>query len=106
MCIRDSSWTEQWYPLSGLGGLSYANRVAALRLVEEGGVVEVAVGVPTAFTGRAQLFAGDNLVGEWPLTIVPGQVFRGTWSRPADNGGAAVLRLLGQDGAVVAEARP
>jgi hypothetical protein len=100
------SWTEQWYPLSGLGGLSYANRVAALRLVEEGGVVEVAVGVPTAFTGRAQLFAGDNLVGEWPLTIVPGQVFRGTWSRPADNGGAAVLRLLGQDGAVVAEARP
>jgi hypothetical protein len=97
------SWTEQWYPVRGLGGLSYANRTAALRLVEADGIVEGRVAVPAAFSGRAQLLIDGQTVGDWPLTIVPGQVFRATWSRPADSGGAAVLRLIGSDGAIVAE---
>lgn len=97
------SWTEQWYPLSGLGGLSTANRVAALRLAEAGGVIEAAVAVPAAFSGRAQLLVGEQVAGEWPLAIVPGQVFRATWSRPAGSDGAAVWRLVGSDGAIVAE---
>ncbi len=74
--------------------------------MEAGGVVEAVVGVPTAFTGRAQLPAGDDLVGEWPLTIVPGQVFRATWSRPADSVGAAVLRLVDSNDAIVAQTGP
>lgn len=97
------SWMEQWYPLNGLGGLSSANRVAALRLVEAGGVIEAAVAVPAAFSGQAQLLVGEQVVGEWPLAIVPGQVFRATWSRPAGSDSAAVWRLLGNDGAIVAE---
>ena len=97
------SWTEQWYPLSGLGGLSSANRVAALRLAEADGVIEAAVAVPASFSGRAQLLVGEQIAGEWPLTIVPGQVFRATWSRPAGSDGAALWRLLGSDGAIVAE---
>ena len=100
------SWTEQWYPVRGLGGLTYANRAAALRLVETDGVVEGRVAVPGGFAGRAQLFVGDEVVGNWPLTIVPGQVFRLTWSRPAGRDGAVVLRLFGEDGAVVAETGP
>ncbi len=99
------SWTEQWYPVSGLGGLSTANRVAALRLAEAGGVVEGTVAVPAAFSGRAQLLVGEQVAGEWPLTIVPGQVFRATWSRPADSGGAAVWQLVNSDGTIVAETR-
>ena len=99
------SWTEQWYPVSGLGGLSTANRVAALRLAEAGGVVEGTVAVPAAFSGRAQLLVGEQVAGEWPLTIVPGQVFRATWSRPAGSGGAAVWQLVNSDGTIVAETR-
>ncbi len=97
------SWTEQWYPVHGLGGLTTANRVAALRLVETGGVVEGRVAVPAAFEGRVALLAGGQPVGEWPVRIVPGQVFRATWTRPADNGGAPVLRLVDSNGATVAE---
>lgn len=97
------SWTEQWYPVHGLGGLSFANRGAALRLVEAQGVVEARVAVPAAFEGRVVLLAGEQVVGEWPVTIYPGQVFRATWPRPAEVGGAARLRLVGGDGAIVAE---
>jgi hypothetical protein len=100
------SWTEQWYPVHGLGGLTFANRVAALRLVEADGIVETRVAVPAEFTGRARLLAGEQVVGEWPLTIYPGQVFRATWLRPADNGGAPVLQMIGGDGAVVAQTGP
>jgi len=97
------SWTEQWYPVHGLGGLSYANRAAALRLNETGGVVEARVAVPAAFEGRVVLLAGEQVVGEWPVVIYPGQVFRATWSRPAGQPGAARLRLIGTNGAVAAE---
>lgn len=97
------SWTEQWYPVHGLGGLTTANHVAALRLVEAGGVIEGRVAVPAAFEGRVVLFVGGQPVGDWPVRIVPGQVFRATWTRPADNGGAPALRLVGNDGTTVVE---
>lgn len=97
------SWIEHWYPVHGLGDLSYANRVAALRLVEAQGVVEARVAVPAAFVGRVVLLAGEQRVGEWPVTITPGQVFRATWTRPEGLIGAARLQLLDEAGNVVAE---
>lgn len=97
------SWTEQWYPVRGLGGLSYANRVAALRLNEASGVVEAHVAVPARFEGRVRLLVDGQVAGEWPVTIVPGQVFRASWPRPSGGGGLPSLQLLGLDGTVVAE---
>lgn len=97
------SWTEQWYPVHGLGGLSYANRVAALRLNEASGVVEAHVAVPARFEGRVRLLVDGQVAGEWPVTIVPGQVFRASWPRPSGGGGLPSLQLLGLDGTVVAE---
>jgi hypothetical protein len=36
-------WTETWYPVAGLGGLHYANSVAALDLAAAGGQAQIAI---------------------------------------------------------------
>jgi hypothetical protein len=97
------SWTEYWYPVHGLGGFTYANRSAALKLIDTGDGAEVGVAVSGGITGRLILWAGGQQVVVWPLTISPGQPFRAHWLRPADLEGALGLRLEQTDGTLVAK---
>jgi hypothetical protein len=96
-------WSERWYPINGLGGFTYANESAALRLVDTGGGAEIGVAVSALTTGEVSLWADAQLVASWPVTLYPGQPFRASWTRPAEVSGPLGLRLSGSGGAVVAQ---
>jgi hypothetical protein len=96
-------WTERWYPVHGLGGFNTANEAAALRLTEAGGGVEVGVAVSAFTTGELTLWAGEQRVEAWPISLYPGQAFRASWTREAGVQGGLGLRLQDADGVIVAQ---
>jgi hypothetical protein len=96
-------WTEFWYPVHGMGGFTYANRAAALKLIEYEKDVAVSIAVSGAVTGRAILLVDGQETAVWPLTIIPGQSFRAGWTRPEGITGALGLRLERNDGSLVAQ---
>jgi hypothetical protein len=96
-------WTEHWYPISGLNGFTYANPSAALRLVENGGSVDVGVAVTKQTTGTLALFANGTPVAQWPVSLLPGQQLQATWQRSAENNGAPGLRLTSTNGTILAQ---
>jgi len=94
-------WTEYWYPASGLGGYTFANRFAALRLIDTGGGAEVGLAVSSLTSGELTLWANGQWMASWPVTLYPGQAFRADWVRPAGVRGALGLRLQDKSGVVV-----
>jgi hypothetical protein len=109
------SWTECWYPVSGVGGYNWANEEAAIRLAPCGERAEVAVATTRALYGTVVLRRGGVDVERWDASIAPGQPFRArvlsplvTISTraggPAPGGGWGVQVLDG--GAVIAQMGP
>ena len=97
------SWSERWYPVNGLGGFNYANESAALRLTDTGSGAEISVAVSVLTKGNVTLWASGQLVGNWPLTLYPGQAFRTSWARPPGVGGTLGLRLENSGGTTIAQ---
>jgi hypothetical protein len=98
-------WVETWYPVAGMGGLRYANRVAALNLTAGGGVADIAVAVPRAWSGDVILLLNGEEQWRTSVTLLPGQPFR--TSVPLGDGtpetGQLAVRLEGSDGILAAE---
>lgn len=96
-------WTERWYPVNGLGGFTYANESAALRLADTGGEAEVGVAVSSLCSGRVTLWSGGQIAQTWQVALFPGQAFTSRWTRPAGAGGTLGLRLEDDAGSVLAQ---
>ena len=96
-------WTERWYPISNIGGFTYANGTAALRLVDTGGEAEIGAAVSGGLSGVISLYAGSQEAANWPVTLYPGQAFRATWSRPTGVDGALGLSFVDNQGNVLAQ---
>lgn len=97
------SWMEYWYPIHDTGGVDYANRTVALRLQETATGAEMAAATSTAVQGQLLLYAGGQLAAEVALSIVPGQPFHASWTRPAGIAGPLGLELRYTNGTVVAQ---
>jgi len=97
------TWTERWYPLSGLpGGFDYANAEAALRLDERGDTVWVGIVPSHNLSGaRAVLFQGEQAVAAWRVTAGPGRAFSASW--PKAGTGDLGLRLFDAQGRLLAQ---
>jgi hypothetical protein len=98
------AWTEQWYPVSGIGGYNWANEEAAIRLVPSGGHAEVAVATSRAMNGTVVLRRGGVAVQQWKAVIAPGQPFHAAGD-PASGGGDWGVQVL-DGGTVVAQMGP
>jgi len=97
------SWSEYWYPVNDLGGYNFANRLAAMRLDDTSGGVEVGLAVSTPIEGKLTLWAGNDSVASWPVNMGPGQALQASWSRPSGQDGALGLRLEDNNGAVLSQ---
>jgi hypothetical protein len=97
------SWNEYWYPVHGLGGYNYANRLAAIRLNEKGGGAEVGLAVSTPINGKLTLWAGSEGVASWPVNMGPGQALQANWSPISGQEGPLGLRLEDSNGAILAQ---
>jgi hypothetical protein len=98
------SWTERWYPVSGIGGFNWANEEAAIRLTPSGDEVEVAVATSRAVNGTVVLRRGGVEMQRWEATIAPGQSFQ-TIGGPASAAGDWGVQVL-EGGALLAQMGP
>ncbi len=98
------AWTETWYPVSGMGGLSWANDRLAAFLRPSGG--QVMVGLHASRSSEAHLILRQFGVtrAEWEVMVGPGQPFRATypasgggWELQLWEGGALLVTLSGNE---------
>jgi len=81
-----ATWTERWYPVSGIGGYDWANEQAAVRLLPSGDSAELAVATTRSLDATVVLRRGGVEVERWQALIAPGHPFRATGG-PATVGG-------------------
>jgi hypothetical protein len=98
-------WTETWYPVGGLGGLRYANEVAALNLEAGQSQAHLAVTVTRPWSGDVALLVEGQELWRTEASLVPGRpmlssVPLGTDVPPT---GSLTLRLTSRAGVVDAE---
>lgn len=79
------TWSERWYPVSGIGGYNWANEEAAIRLTPTGESAEVAVATTRAGMVTVVLRRGGAEVQRWQAVIAPGCPFRASGG-PAQQG--------------------
>jgi len=93
------SWEERWYPVHGIGTLSWSNGelAAALQATEDG--IAVGLYAPTAASAHLALRQNDVTVAEWDVAVGPGRPFRTLY--PAD--GAGWNLQIWQDEALVVQ---
>jgi hypothetical protein len=98
-------WTETWYPVAGLGGLRYANGMAALNLSAGGGQAQVSAAVTRAWSGDVVFVLDGNERWRQAVSLVPGQPFRASvpLGDKAPQSAQLTLRLEAPNGENVAQ---
>ncbi len=98
-------WTETWYPVAGLGGLSYANAEAALYLSVDEGQIQMGAAATQPWSGQGVLLLDGQERWRRLIALTPGQAFRHVLAASTDlpGQGQLVWRLVDQSGNVTAE---
>jgi tetratricopeptide (TPR) repeat protein len=83
-----SRWSETWFPVEGIGGLTEASREGALHVDREGGTLSVGVNAFSALSDTLKIWSGNRLVHVEEVTfqalepfhtevsVEPGEEFR------------------------------
>ncbi len=98
---EEVSWTEYWYPVHDLGGISTANAMGALYLAAGDDVLKIGA---TVINGEARtliLWQNQSPVETWNFSLGPGQTFYTTWT--PDESNTIGLSLLDSDGNVMVQ---
>lgn len=95
------SWTEKWYPVNGLGGVDTANEQAALRLVDTGTGAEFWLMSTAVTPGALSIWVNGSQQAAWPVTLIPGQPYAGSWARPSSVDGPITLQLTDSKGNIL-----
>ena len=72
--LATDRWTETWFPLEGLGGLTEASRDGAIAVREAGGQLQVGVTAFRQATDTLRVWSGGRIVLERPLSLGPLEV--------------------------------
>ena len=69
--LSASRWSETWFPVEGIGGLTDASRDGVLHVEEKQGRLTVEVSALSAVSDTLQVWAGDSLAAEIPADMAP-----------------------------------
>jgi tetratricopeptide (TPR) repeat protein len=69
--MSESRWTETWFPLEGIGGLTDASRSGAMHVSRDASTVEVAVNAFEAVADTLRVWADGRLLSETPFDMEP-----------------------------------
>ncbi len=94
-------WTERWYPVHGLGGVTAANADAALFLADEGREVAIGVMATSQIVGEVVLWIGGEPAERWEVSLAPGHPFAVRTAR--DTGRGVGLSLVNLGGETIVE---
>ncbi|MGC9348231.1 MAG: DUF5107 domain-containing protein [Anaerolineae bacterium] len=99
-------WTERWYPVHDLGGITTANAEAALNVkaTERGAKIGCAVTAPTR--GNLTLWVNGEPIEIWNISLTPLEALAITWTRPHGVVGDVSLTLTDANGERLAEVGP
>ena len=64
-------WTETWFPVEGLGGLTDASPAGAMSVREVNGELEISVHAFGAATDTLRVWSGGRIVAERPVALAP-----------------------------------
>lgn len=96
------TWQETWFPVAGIGGVSYADGGGAVHMTTQDDQLTVAVFPVRAVTGRIQVTLDDQPVLDEAVSISPVQPWRHTLTIPGGLSGRRVaVTLFDQSGAQV-----
>ena len=96
-------WTETWYPVAGLGGLSYANSAAALNLTADRGQIHVGVAPTRPWSGDVVVAVDGRQLWRSRVSLPAGQAWRQSLPGGMPASGVVSLRLQAADGSITAE---
>lgn len=69
-------WQERWWPLAGLGGLTWANDQAAIHLVQSGDTYTLSALVSRPTQGALIVSTGETTLLHEPFAAAPNEVLR------------------------------
>ena len=69
--LSASRWSETWFPLEGIGGLTDASRDGAMHVSLDGGELTLSVNAFTTVSGTLEIWSADRLVAATPLELTP-----------------------------------
>ncbi len=69
-------WREVWYPAQQIGGVSFANELAALHAARAGASLEVGFYPTRPLVGALIVLAGENEIARVELNVAPDAPFR------------------------------
>jgi tetratricopeptide (TPR) repeat protein len=69
--LSASRWTESWFPLEGMGGLTEASRDGALHLERQDGEITVSLNAFRAVSDTLRVWVGGELVAAEPVVLEP-----------------------------------
>ncbi|MFH1765409.1 MAG: DUF5107 domain-containing protein, partial [Gemmatimonadota bacterium] len=73
-----SRWTESWFPLEGIGGLTDASREGAMFVGEEGGLLTIRANAFRNIQDTLRVWSGGELVDVRPVTLKVLQPYEAT----------------------------
>jgi len=90
-------WSETWFPIEGLGGLTDASRDAAMFVREDVGQLQVNVGAFGRASDTLRIWSGGALVMERTVTLAPLEPLKVSVPHIAGTSYRVELRRLGLD---------
>ncbi len=66
-----SRWSETWFPLEGIGGLTDASRDGAMHVSRDGTMLTVGVNAFTAVSDALEVWSRDRLLATVPIRLEP-----------------------------------
>jgi hypothetical protein len=97
------TWQESWWPLTGLGGLTWANQHAAIYLNQAADPYHLSLLVPRPTQGNLTVWAGETPVLNEAIMAGPAEPLQWDFSSPAQ---PVRVQLLAEDGTVLLDYQP
>jgi tetratricopeptide (TPR) repeat protein len=95
--LATDRWTETWFPLEGLGGLTEASRDGAIAVREDNGRLQIGVTAFGQASDTLRVWSGGTLVLEQPVSLAPLEPFTTRIDHVAGSPYRVELRALGID---------
>jgi uncharacterized protein YraI len=70
------TWQESWFPVAGIGGVSYADGSGAVHVAPTAAGLDVGIFVVRPATARVRVTVDDRIVLDEPATVQPAQPWR------------------------------